>query len=135
MTKIYSFPKQVLYLFWAYLIGISFFFLFRLAILPLNIDSISEILSQKGGLILLFKAFFMGFRFDTLISCFALSPILISFIIAYFFNIKNRIFYKVNHYFLVVLYSIFFSISSVDIPYFKYFFNSAFSYHLFFYTV
>lgn len=123
MTKIYSFPKQVLYLFWAYLIGISFFFLFRLAILPLNIDSISEILSQKGGLILLFKAFFMGFRFDTLISCFALSPILISFIIAYFFNIKNRIFYKVNHYFLVVLYSIFFSISSVDIPYFKYFFN------------
>lgn len=123
MTKIYSFPKQVLYLFWAYLIGISFFFLFRLAILPLNIDSISEILSQKGGLILLFKAFFMGFRFDSLISCFALSPILISFIIAYFFNIKNRIFYKVNHYFLVVLYSIFFSISSVDIPYFKYFFN------------
>ena len=123
MTKIYSFPKQVLYSFWAYLIGISFFFLFRLAILPLNIDSISEILSQKGGLILLFKAFFMGFRFDSLISCFALSPILISFIIAYFFNIKNRIFYKVNHYFLVVLYSIFFSISSVDIPYFKYFFN------------
>ena len=123
MTKIYSFPKQVLYLFWAYLIGILFFFLFRLVILPLNIDSVSEVLSQKGGFVLLLKAFFMGFRFDTLISCFAISPILISFIIAYYFNIKSRIFYKVNHYFLVVLFSILFSISCVDIPYFKYFFN------------
>ncbi|MCK9163049.1 MAG: LTA synthase family protein [Bacteroidales bacterium] len=123
MDKRYSLPKQILYLFWAYIIGIGLFFLFRLAILPLNAGPTNEILSQKGGWILLLKAFFMGFRFDTLISCFAISPILISFIFAYYFNIKNRIFYKVNHYILVILFSAFFTISSVDIPYFKYFFN------------
>lgn len=123
MTKGYSFPKQILYLFWAYLIGILFFLLFRLVILPLNIDAVSEVLSQKGGFVLLLKAFFMGFRFDTLISCFAIAPILISFIIAYFFNIRNRIFYKINHYFLVIVFSLFFMISSADLPYFKFFFN------------
>lgn len=123
MKSIVSLPKQVIYLFFTYLIAIGFFFLFRLAILPLNIEAIGAILNEEGGLILLFKAFFMGFRFDTLISCFVISPILISFLIAYFFNIKNRIFYKINHYFLVVLFSLCFTISCVDIPYFKYFFN------------
>ena len=123
MVKRSFLPKQVLYLLWSYLIAICFFFLFRIAILPFHNESITEILSQDGGYILLFKAFFMGFRFDTLISCFVISPILISFIFAYYFNIKNRIFYKINHYFLVVLFSICFAISSVDIPYFKYFFN------------
>lgn len=116
-------PKQIVYLLWTYIIAICFFFVFRLAILPLNIESVREILSEEGGLMLLFKAFFMGFRFDTLISCFVLSPFLISLILAYYLNIKNRIFYKINHYALVVLFSLCFAICCMDIPYFKYFFT------------
>ncbi|MEA5099443.1 MAG: sulfatase-like hydrolase/transferase [Bacteroidales bacterium] len=116
-------PKQIAYLFCTYIIAICFFFVFRLAILPLNIESVREILSEEGGLMLLFKAFFMGFRFDTLISCFVLSPFLISLILAYYLNIKNRIFYKINHYALVVLFSLCFAICCMDIPYFKYFFT------------
>ena len=116
-------PRQIVYLLWTYIIAICFFFVFRLAILPLNIESVGEILSEEGGLMLLFKAFFMGFRFDTLISCFVLSPFLISLILAYYLNIKNRIFYKINHYALVVLFSLCFAICCIDIPYFKYFFN------------
>lgn len=116
-------PRQIVYLLWTYIIAICFFFVFRLAILPLNIESVREILSEEGGLMLLFKAFFMGFRFDTLISCFVLSPFLISLILAYYLNIKNRIFYKINHYALVVLFSLCFAICCMDIPYFKYFFT------------
>jgi phosphoglycerol transferase MdoB-like AlkP superfamily enzyme len=116
-------PKQIAYLLWTYIIAICFFFVFRLAILPLNIESIREILSEEGGIMLLFKAFFMGFRFDTLISCFVLSPFLISFLLAYYFKIRNRIFYKINHYALVVLFSLCFAICCIDIPYFKYFFT------------
>lgn len=116
-------PKQIIYLLWTYIITICFFFVFRVAILPLNIEYIREILSQEDGLILLLKAFFMGLRFDTLISCFVLSPFLISFIFAYYLNVRNRIFYKINHYLIVVLFSFCFAISCVDIPYFKYFFN------------
>lgn len=116
-------PKQIVYLLWTYIIAICFFFVFRLAILPLNIESVREILSEEGGLMLLFKAFFMGFRFDTLISCFVLSPFLISLILAYYLNIKNRIFYKINHYALVVLFSLCFAICCMDLPYFKYFFT------------
>ncbi|MDY4789692.1 MAG: LTA synthase family protein [Bacteroidales bacterium] len=116
-------PRQIVYLLWTYIIAICFFFVFRLAILPLNIESVREILSEEGGLMLLFKAFFMGFRFDTLISCFVLSPFLISLILAYYLNIKNRIFYKINHYALVVLFSLCFAICCMDLPYFKYFFT------------
>lgn len=116
-------PRQIVYLLCTYIIAICFFFVFRLAILPLNIESVREILSEEGGLMLLFKAFFMGFRFDTLISCFVLSPFLISLILAYYLNIKNRIFYKINHYALVVLFSLCFAICCMDIPYFKYFFT------------
>lgn len=123
MKRLSFLPKQAIYLFWTYIIAIGFFFFFRLAILVLNTEAIGAILNEEGGLVLLFKAFFMGFRFDTLISCFVISPILVSFIIAYFFNIKSRIFYKINHYFLVIIFSICFTISCVDIPYFKYFFN------------
>ncbi|NCC18553.1 MAG: alkaline phosphatase family protein [Bacteroidia bacterium] len=116
-------PKQIVYLLWTYIIAICFFFVFRLAILLLNIESVREVLSEEGGLMLLFKAFFMGFRFDTLISCFVLSPFLISLILAYYLNIKNRIFYKINHYALVVLFSLCFAICCMDLPYFKYFFT------------
>ncbi|MDD3667563.1 MAG: LTA synthase family protein, partial [Bacteroidales bacterium] len=59
----------------------------------------------------------------TLISCFVLSPFLISLILAYYLNIKNRIFYKINHYALVVLFSLCFAICCMDLPYFKYFFT------------
>lgn len=116
-------PRQIVYLLCTYIIAICFFFVFRLAILLLNIESVREILSEEGGLMLLFKAFFMGFRFDTLISCFVLSPFLISLILAYYLNIKNRIFYKINHYALVVLFSLCFAICCMDLPYFKYFFT------------
>jgi phosphoglycerol transferase MdoB-like AlkP superfamily enzyme len=123
MNTNYSFPKQIIYLFWTYLIAILLFFVFRLAILPLNYEQFASIATQENGFSMIAKAFFMGFRFDSVIASYVISPVLISFLIAYFFNIRNRIFYKVNHYFLVIVFSICFLISSVDIPYFKYFFS------------
>lgn len=121
--KKFFIPDQLTYLFMSYLTVICFFFLFRLVILPLNLEAFLQILNEKGGFLLILKAFVMGFRFDTVIACYILAPVLLSFITAYFFDIKNKIFYKTAHYFITVLFSVCFIISMIDIPYFRFFFN------------
>lgn len=116
-------PKQILYLLIVYATVICFFFLFRLFILPLNIEAFSQILSEDGGLTLILKAFVMGFRFDTVIACYILAPALLALSVAYFLNIKNKGFYRSIHYFILILFSLCFTVSLADIPYFRFFFN------------
>ncbi|MBP1629373.1 MAG: sulfatase [Bacteroidetes bacterium] len=115
--------KQISYLIYSYLLVILIFFIFRLIIFPLNLSEIKSILQESQGLGLIVKSLIMGFRFDTVITSFILSPIIISLLISSIFKIKNRIFYKINHYYIVVFFSICFAISAIDIPYFKYFFS------------
>src|SRR5690606_13305790 len=102
---------------------ICFFFLFRLLILPLNSDAFSQILNQNEGLSLILKAFVMGFRFDTVIACYVLAPAFLALAIAYFLNIKSKIYYKSVHYFILILFSLCFTVSLADIPYFRFFFS------------
>lgn len=122
--KKYALPKPIVYILVSYVVTICFFFLFRLAILPLNTEVFSAILEEETqGFWLIFKAFVMGFRFDTVIACYVLAPVLLSLLVGYFFNIKNVLFYTIVHYFTVTIFSVCFIISLIDIPYFNFFFN------------
>lgn len=116
-------PKQILYLLIVYATVICLFFLFRLLILPLNSEAFSQILNQNEGLSLILKAFVMGFRFDTVIACYVLAPAFLALAIAYFLNIKSKIYYKSVHYFILILFSLCFTVSLADIPYFRFFFS------------
>lgn len=116
-------PGQVKYILNSYLIALLFFFLFRLAIVPLNAEAFSKIADEEGGWSLILKAFVMGFRFDTVICCYILALPLLLLTLSYFLKVKSVVFYKIVHYFLIVLFSICFLISSIDVPYFDFFFN------------
>ncbi len=122
--KKYALPKPILYVLVSYLVVICFFFLFRLVIVPLNMEVFRAILEEESqGFWLIFKAFVMGFRFDTVIACYVLAPVFLSLLIGYLFNIKNKLYYRIVHYFSVTIFSICFIISLIDIQYFKFFFN------------
>lgn len=69
------------------------------------------------------RAFFMGWRFDTVISCYILAlPLLYLFVIK-LIGVKRRGFYLGVHIFIMVLYLVSFFACAADIPYFNYFFT------------
>lgn len=121
--KKFNLDNRIKYLLNTYLITLLVFTLFRLVLVGLNIGKINEIISIEKEISLVLKSLVFGFRFDSLVICFSLSVFIMLFLIAYFSNIKSKLFYKINHYLIIVLFSILFSISSIDIPYFQYFFS------------
>lgn len=121
--KKFNLDNRIKYLINSYLITLLVFTLFRLVLVVLNLGKINEIISIEKGISLILKSFVFGFRFDSLVICFSLSVFIMLFLIAYFSNIKSKLFYKINHYLIIILFSILFSISSIDIPYFQYFFS------------
>ncbi|MCK5059485.1 MAG: sulfatase-like hydrolase/transferase, partial [Candidatus Aminicenantes bacterium] len=117
-------PGYVKYLFSVYFVGIAFFTVFRILLLLTNLNQLHALPAGKFGLI--FKAFIMGFRFDTVISGYILSlPLLILFIISLLL-VENKWVYRSLTIYIVLLYSAAFFICAVDIPYYR-FFNSRFS--------
>lgn len=121
--KKFNLDNRIKYLINSYLITLLVFTLFRLVLVVLNLGKINEIISIEKGISLILQSLVFGFRFDSLVICFSLSVFIMLFLIAYFSNIKSKLFYKINHYLIIILFSILFSISSIDIPYFQYFFS------------
>ena len=112
--------KKLRYILYAYLIGILFFTLFRLA------DTLVFCLASENppdleGLY--WKALIMGWRFDTLVSCFILALPLIMILIGVWTHIRAKAYYAVAHHFTVTLFIISFVACASDIPYFLYFFT------------
>ena len=108
------------YLICIYLLGILFFTLFRIAE-TVAYCSQSETPTSFDGLY--WKALWMGFRFDTIISCYFLAIPLIMMIVGELAHIQKRVYYAIIHYLLMVLYTVAFFACAADIPYFCYFFN------------
>ena len=69
------------------------------------------------------RAFVMGWRFDTVISCYILSLPLLYLSVIKLIGIKRRGFYLGAHIFIIVLYLVSFFACAADIPYFNYFFT------------
>lgn len=117
-------PEYVKYLFAVYFTGIAFFTVFRIILLLTNLKQLHDL--PAGKFTLIFKAFVMGFRFDTVISGYILSlPLLILFAASLFWVSKKWVFRSLTIY-IFLLYSAAFCICAVDIPYYR-FFNSRFS--------
>lgn len=112
--------KKLRYILYAYLIGILFFTLFRLA------DTLVFCLGSENppdleGLY--WKALVMGWRFDTLVSCFILALPLVMILVGVWTRIRAKAYYAVAHHFTVTLFILSFVACASDIPYFLYFFT------------
>lgn len=113
------FPLQLQYIFGVYFLGLVFFCFFRLMIFILHcFTSFSDI-----NLALMIRSIFVGIRYDTVVSCYALLPFIIIMIIASLFNIRKRYFYRPIHWIVILVYSLCFLISAIDLPYYLYFSN------------
>lgn len=100
-----------------YLTGIVFFTLFRLLLLITEAGALETIpSSEKTGLIL--KAFFMGFRFDSVISAYILSLPVILLIFSAIWQKTGKIFLVASKSVLTALYLISFSLCAIDLPFF-----------------
>ncbi len=108
------------YLICIYLLGMVFFTAFRIAETAAYCAQTSSTVQLDG---LYWKALWMGFRFDTTVSCYLLALPLVLMIVGEMARIRVRGFYAFIHYLLMALYSVAFFACAADIPYFCYFFN------------
>ncbi|MCD4683377.1 MAG: hypothetical protein K8R86_08865, partial [Bacteroidales bacterium] len=114
-------PHHLLFLFFTYLTGILFFTAFRITLLLNEVNRLND-LPQGESFVLLLNSFFMGFRFDTVISGYILSIPFIMLLITSTFRFTNRIISRIIFWYLFVLYCVAFLICAADIPYFNQFF-------------
>ncbi len=70
----------------------------------------------------IFSAFFMGIRFDTVITCYILSLTYILLTIRYLFNIHSKLFYQIIFGYTFLMVSLAMVVCGADIPYFNQFF-------------
>ncbi len=108
------------YLLSVYGLGIVFFTLFRIITLVVFYNDPGY--PHEYGVNLL-KAFIMGLRFDTVISCYLLSFPILYIIVGSIASIRKPVYYKIIHILISTLYVICFFACAADIPYFKYFFT------------
>jgi len=113
-------PVALRYIFSVYVIGILFFFFFRLVLVLNNLHAVAQ-LPDKVSLML--QAFFMGFRFDTVISGYMLAlPALILFVAELGRFLSRGLLLSV-HIFICLLYIICFFGCAADIPFYYTFSN------------
>lgn len=111
---------RINYLVVTYLIGIVIFTVFRLVntlVYCFNADSWPDFEGLYG------RALVMGWRFDTVVSCYLLAIPSIMMIIGELAHVKKQGYYRVIHVMLVVGFLIAFFGCAVDIPFFSYFYN------------
>ena len=120
-TSVYNkLPFHIQYILLIYLCGIIFFSLFRIILFFTELNQI-EVIENPTAIFL--QAFFMGWRFDTVISGYILFFPLFFLSIFSFFKLNKKIILSVITYFIFVLYLLAFFICAVDIPYFNYYFS------------
>jgi hypothetical protein len=113
-------PLHIQYILLIYLCGIMGFTLFRIILLFTEYKQL-EILPNKYSLIA--NAFFLGWRFDTVISGYILFFPLLFLSIFSSFNRSKKLLYNIIHYFIFIFFSLAFALCALDIPYFNYYFS------------
>ncbi|MDR1896617.1 MAG: sulfatase-like hydrolase/transferase [Prevotellaceae bacterium] len=108
------------YLLSIHFLGIGFFMVFRLILCLTNTNHITDI-ENKGNLF--FKVFLISLQFDNFIASYiTVFPLLLLTVFSLFNKIHKSAITVCNILF-IVSYSLAFTISVADIPYFSYFFN------------
>ncbi len=116
-------PAYIQFVLITYVWGLLFFLLFRFGILVSNTKDM-PLLPVFDNIELLCISFFMGVRFDTVISGYILA---IPFLILFIFNltkVKNKYLLRVPYLFAGILYTISFLICSANIPFFNHYYDN-----------
>lgn len=108
------------YLLVAYLIGILIFTVFRLINTWVYCSNADPAPSFDG---LYGRALWMGWRFDTVVSCYLLAIPALMMVAGELARIRKSWYYKMVHVLLVIGYLLAFFACAVDVPFFSYFFN------------
>ncbi|MCB9360076.1 MAG: LTA synthase family protein [Flavobacteriales bacterium] len=117
-----SFYSSLKYIFSIYLLGVIIFFFFRLLLFVLEIHHTNNIPSEDKFR-LISQAFIMGLRFDTVICNYILFSPTFAIFIAHQINLKTKQFSAILKYYFILLFSIAFLISGIDLSYFHQFFS------------
>ena len=108
------------YLLVTYLIGIAIFTLFRLVNTWVYCSNANPRPDFEG---LYGRALLMGWRFDTVVSCYLLAIPTLLMVSGMLARIRTLWYYKIVHGLLVTGYLVAFFACAVDVPFFNYFFN------------
>ena len=108
------------YILTAYIVGIVVFTLFRLLNTWVYCHNAATVPDFEGQY---FQALVMGWRFDTVVSCYLLTLPLLMMIVGELAHIRARGYYRTAHIILVTLYIVAFFACTVDVPFFSYFFT------------
>ena len=108
------------YILTAYAVGIVVFTLFRLLNTWVYCHNAATVPDFEGQY---FQALVMGWRFDTVVSCYLLTLPLLMMIVGELAHIRARGYYRTAHIILMTLYIVAFFACTVDVPFFSYFFT------------
>jgi len=114
-------PEHLRYIISVFLTGILFFTLFRILLFLLNLKHLNNLPPNKFSLLV--QAFFIGFRFDTVVSGYILLVPLILLSVGSFFVNKSKMMYRLVTIYIGVGYTLAFAICIMDIPYFDHYFS------------
>ena len=109
-------PIQVIFL--MYLVGMGIFSFYRSLLLLSNID---KTITYPFSVIL--DSLLIGMRFDTTISCYVLALPLTLLLINFYLFKNNGLLNKAIYILTFILYGLTFIVSSVDLPFFNYFYD------------
>ena len=115
-------PAPFRFILKAYLLSLAVFFVFRLILFFMELNYLNSI-SSNERLSIIVQAFFMGLRFDVVITGYIM--FLPSFLMLLFYqlNIQHPIIQKITKIYLLLLFSISFVLCGIDLSYFHHFFS------------
>ncbi len=122
MPMLPNVPKNIACIFQLYFWGLLFFTAFRIILLIQEFQYIQQLPSGKK-MTLVAQAFFMGFRFDTVISGYLLAFPFLILSICWIFHLNKKRIYQLVFLITSVLYFLAFLVCAIDIPYFHHFFS------------
>jgi phosphoglycerol transferase MdoB-like AlkP superfamily enzyme len=106
-----------------YLLACFVFFVFRLLALFVNFFRLESI-EENERISVLIKSFVIGWRFDTVISCYVIAlPFLLLWIAMYLQRRWRKLFRKISFWTITLGFTFSFFICAIDIPYFQHFFS------------
>ena len=109
-------PLVIRYICSVYAAGLLFFTIFRIVLLLTNTKAVHDIPDATG---IMLEAFFMGFRFDTVISGYLLALPAVVLVFSELLHILSKRLLLVITVFIGIIYSLGFLICAADIPFFN----------------
>lgn len=122
MPILIKLPKSIAYILCLYFWGMLFFLVFRVLLFIQGYDNILSLASESSTSLTL-QAFWMGLRFDTVISGYLLALPFLLLSIHFIFRFEQKGLYHFVFLFTSIAYCLAFLVCAIDVPYFNQFFS------------